>query len=97
MNAHKRESNGLVLILVFLYSVSIRGLILSELKHHYCLSEMDLVACLQPGSAGVAVDFDARSLTHDAEAAIGPAFIPAVVEDAILAGLSVVIDMRVFA
>src|SRR5215471_4220978 len=77
--------------------VCIRGLIFSKLKHHHRLSEVDLVACFQTGSAGIAVDFDAGSLANNAEGAIGAALVPAVVEYAILAGFSVVIDMRVLA
>src|SRR5262249_4252246 len=64
---------------------------------HDRLSEVDLVACFQAGSAGIAVDFDAGALANNAEAAIGAALVPAVVENAILAGFSVVVDMRVLA
>ena len=49
------------------------GHLLFQFEEHDCAAEVDLVARLQPGTAGVAVDFAAHAVAYDPGAALGAA------------------------
>src|SRR5258708_5460424 len=88
MNANTRESKtGLFAFM--------RGLL--DLKFEYRLPEADLVARQQARSALVAMDVLSHAVPDDPQSAVGPAFIPTIVEQAVLAGLLVMQNVRVLA
>jgi hypothetical protein len=63
-------------------------------ESHDRAAQVDFITRLQPGTPRIAMHLEAHPIAHDARPAIGPSGVPAVVEQPVLAGRVVVVDVR---
>ena len=70
---------------------------LFQFEEDHRAAEVDFVPRFQPGPPRIAMNFAAHAVAYDPGAALGAALIKAVVEEAVLAGRAVVLNVRVLA